>query len=121
MNQHSIPASVSEYATKTKQQLFMASLQARIAVEEAKVGAKLEDKFSQQIRAEIEVFYAAALNHAESNPALQSLLKEAHAYWLACVESVFPNTGEATAGYESRLGQMAFEHSVRANRVCLGP
>jgi hypothetical protein len=120
MNQHTVPDAVSAYATKARQQLFLAKLQAQIAMEEASEGAKLEDNFTAGIEREVAALYATALEHTNSQPALQAMLKDAHAYWLACIGSLFPLVAETDAHHEARLGMHSFEVDVRVNRLCLG-
>ena len=87
---------------------------------EASEGAKLEDNFSAGIEREVAALYETALEHTNSQPALQAMLKETHAYWLACIGSLFPLVAETDALHEARLGMHSFEVDVRVNRLCLG-
>ncbi len=103
------------YVTQAKFQFKMCSLRIELAL------LKNERDFGciPEAKREVEPFYLAANRGLAQKKSAQSLLKDAHAYWLSSVTALLPNSEETKIGYKKRLQQREQGFDEKANRVLL--
>ena len=110
---------VKEYSEESTKELFVAGINARIAIEEWESGKKPDFSFTKEHKAKLAVKYEFARTSLIESESQLSLLKNAHAYWLSCIDDLLPRSNEPSSEYDARLSERQFQHSVLANRLTL--
>ena len=110
---------VTEYSEESKKQLFLAGINARIAIEEWKSGKKPDFSFTKEHKGSLAGMYELARSSLAENGSDLHRLKDAHAFWLSSIDDLLPRSDEPTSAYEARLSERQFRFSVLANRLTL--